>query len=51
LKVKFRDLKKVKDQSLMTQVKETIEYIEQARNPQGIKNIKKLKGGTPCASS
>jgi len=51
LKVKFkssftRDLRKVKDKSLMAQVKETIEYIEQARDPQEIKNIKKLKGGT-----
>jgi mRNA interferase RelE/StbE len=50
LKVKFKssftkDLRKVKNKSLLARVKETIEQVEQARNLQEIKNIKKLKGG------
>jgi len=50
LKVEFKssftkDLRRVKNKSLMARVKETIENVEQAQNLQEIKNIKKLKGG------
>jgi len=41
-----KDLKKVKDQELLQQVKAAIEEIEQAPNLQAVSNLKQLKGGS-----
>ena len=51
MKVNFKksftkDLKKVKDQELLQQVKAAIEEIEQAPNLQAVSNLKQLKGGS-----
>ncbi len=40
-----KDLKKVKDKTLLRRVKEAIEQVEQAANPQEIGNLKHLTGG------
>lgn len=40
-----RDLKKVKDKTLLQLVKDAIEEVEQGLNLQAIGNLKQLKGG------
>ena len=50
MKVEFResftkDLKDVKDKSLLKRAKEVIEAVEQANSLADIPNLKKLKGG------
>jgi mRNA interferase RelE/StbE len=50
VKVEFResfakDLKGVKDKSLLKRAKEVIEAVEKADSLAGISNLKKLKGG------
>jgi hypothetical protein len=39
-----RDLKNVKDQSLLGRIRETIEQVEAAPTLQGVNNLKKLGG-------
>lgn len=38
-----KDLKKIKDKSLLTKIKAVIESVEAAENPSKIVNLKKLK--------
>jgi len=40
-----RDLKRIKEKSLLSQVKVVIEQVEQASSLQEISNLKRLRGG------
>lgn len=40
-----KDLRNIKNKNLLDRIKEVIEHIEKAQNPQDISNLKKLKGG------
>jgi mRNA interferase RelE/StbE len=41
-----RDLRSIGDKSILSQVKELIVLIEQAKSPQDLSHLKKIKGST-----
>ena len=40
-----KDLRHIKDQGLLSRIKQTIELVEKAQGPQDMASLKKLKGG------